>query len=51
MLIQQAVKTTIQLLYDEGLFVNFQNADKVLDGFLFVTSRRGDLEKVYDDIQ
>ena len=28
-LIQRAVKTTIQILYDKGLFDNFQNADKV----------------------
>ena len=26
-LIQRAVKTTIQILYDKGLFDNFQNAD------------------------
>ena len=42
-LIQRAVKTTIQLLYDKGLFDNFQNADKVLEDFLFTTRRRGDL--------
>ena len=40
-LIQRAVKTTIQILYDEGLFDNFQNADKVLEDFLFTTRRRG----------
>ena len=28
-LIQRAVKTTIQILHDKGLFDNFQNADKV----------------------
>ena len=28
-LIQRAVKATIQILYDGGLFDNFQNADKV----------------------
>ena len=27
-LIQRAVKTTIQILYDKGLFDKFQNADK-----------------------
>ena len=43
-LIQRAVKTTIQILYDKGLFDNFQNADKVLEDFLFTTRRRGDLE-------
>ena len=29
-LIQRAVKTTIQILYDKGLFDNYANADKVL---------------------
>ena len=48
-LIQRAVKTTIQILYDKGLFDNFENADKVLEDFLFVTQRRGDLEKVNDN--
>ena len=47
-LIQRAVKTTIQILYDKGLFDKFQNADKVLEDFLFTTRRRGDLEKVND---
>ena len=28
-LIEKAVRTTIQLLYDEGLFDNFDNADQV----------------------
>ena len=51
-LIQRAVKTTIQILYDKGLFDNFQNADKVLEDFLFTTRRRGDIsEQVNDDIQ
>ena len=49
-LIQRAVKTTIQILYDKGLFDNFQNADKVLEDFLFTTRRRGDLKEVNDDI-
>ena len=44
-LIQKAVKTTIQILYDKGLFDNFQNADKVLEDFLFTTRRRGDLSE------
>ena len=47
-LIQRAVKTTIQILYDRGLFDNFQNAEEVLKDFLFVTRRRPDLEKVND---
>ena len=52
-LIQRAVKTTIQILYDKGLFDNFQNAQEVLKDFLFTTRRRPDLEKVNDndDIQ
>ena len=45
-LIQRAVKTTIQILYDKGLFDNYANADKVLEDFVFVTRRRGDLDKV-----
>ena len=45
-LIQRAVKTTIQILYGRGLFDNFQNAEEVLKDFLFVTRRRPDLEKV-----
>ena len=38
-LIQRAVKKTIQVLYDRGLFDTFQNADKVLEDFLFTTRR------------
>ena len=44
-LIQRAVKTTIQILYDKGLFDNFQNADKILEDFLFATRKRGDLSE------
>ena len=44
-LIQRAVKTTIQILYDKGLFDNYQNADKVLEDFLFTTRHRGDLSE------
>ena len=51
-LIQRAVKTTIQILYDNGLFDKFQNADKVLEDFLFTTRRRVDLsEQANDNIQ
>ena len=50
-LIQRAVKTTIQILYDKGLFDNYANADKVLEDLLFTTRRRADLEKINDDIQ
>ena len=44
-LIQRAVKTTIQILYDKGSFDKFQNADKVLEDFLFTTRRRPDLSE------
>ena len=44
-LVQRAVKTTIQILYDKGLFDNYANADKVLEDFLFVTRRRGDISE------
>ena len=44
-LVQRAVKTTIQILYDKGLFDKFQNADKVLENFLFTTRRRTDLSE------
>ena len=48
-LVQRAVKTTIQILYDKGLFDNYANADKVLEDFLFVTRRRGDLSDQIND--
>ena len=41
-LIQKAVKTTIQILYDMGLFDDFDNADEVLKGPLFVERLRPD---------
>ena len=44
-LIQRADKTTIQILYDKGLFDNYANADKVLEDFLFTTRLRGDLSE------
>ena len=50
-LIQTAVKTTIQKLYDKCLFDNLQHADKVLEDFLFTTRRRGDLEEANDVAQ
>ena len=51
-LIQRAVKTTIQLLYDKGLFGNKASADKVLEDFLCTTRRREDLsEQVNDNVQ
>ena len=50
-LVQRAVKTTIQILYDKGLFDNYTNADKVLEDFLFISRRRGDLDDVNDNVQ
>ena len=50
-LIQRAVKTTIQILYDKGLFDIYANADKVSEDFLFTTRRKGNLEEVNDIIQ
>ena len=44
-LVQRAVKTTIQILYDKGLIDKFQNADKILEDFLFTTRRRHDLSE------
>ena len=44
-LVQRAVKTTMQILYDKGLFDNYAKADKVLEDFLFTTRRRGDLSE------
>ena len=49
-LIQRAVKTTIQILYDKGLFDNYANADKVLEDFLFTTRRSGDLSEEVNDV-
>ena len=43
-LVQRAVKTTIQILYDKGLFDSYAKSDNVLEDFLFTT--RPDLEKV-----
>ena len=42
-LFQRVVKTTIQLLYDKGLFNNYGNVDKVLEDFSFTTRRGEDL--------
>ena len=36
---QRAAERTIQILYDKGLFDNFQKADKVLEDFLFTKTR------------
>ena len=50
-LIQRAVKTTIHILFDRGLFDNYANADKVLEVFLFTTRRRGDLSEDNTSLQ
>ena len=47
---QRAVKTTIQILYDKGLFDNYANAHKVLEDFSFMTRRRGDLSEQVNDV-
>ena len=49
-LIQRALKTTIQIIYDKGLFDKFQNADKVLEDFLFTTRRRVDSSEKVNDV-
>ena len=48
-LIQRAVKTTIQILYDKGLFDDYANADKVLEYFLFTSRRRAGLSEQVND--
>ena len=50
-LIQRAVKTTKQMLYDKKLFDNYANAEKVLEDFLFTTRGRVGLEEVNDNVQ
>ena len=45
------MKTTIQILYDKGLFDKYANADKVLEDILFGTRQRGDLAEVNDNVQ
>ena len=49
-LIQRAVKTTIEILYDRGLFDKYANADKVLEDFLFTTRRRCDVSEEVNDV-
>ena len=49
-LIQRDVETTIQILYDKNLLDNYANDDKILEDFLFLTRRRGDLKKINDDV-
>ena len=49
-LIQRAVKATIQILYAKGFIDIFPNADKVLKDFSFLTRRRSDLLEINDDV-
>ena len=49
-LVQGAVKTIKHILYDEGLFDNFQKTVKVLEEFLFTTRRRDDLSEQVNDV-
>ena len=48
-LVQRAVKMTIQILYEKGLFDSFPYADKVLKDFS-VKRRRLDLKELKDDV-
>ena len=48
--IERAVKTTIQILYDTGCFDSFDNAEEVLQDYLINERRRpklDDLDDVY----
>ena len=49
-LLQRAVKTTVQILYDKVCFDNYANADKVFEDFLFTTRRRGYLSEQVNDV-
>ena len=43
-LIEREVKTTAQILYDKGFFDSYDNADEVIEDYLFVddsSERRG----------
>ena len=49
LLIERPVTTTIQILYDKGLFGNYSNADEVSKIFLIVERKTPDLEQVNDN--
>ena len=54
LLIERAVRTTLQFFYDKGLFDIYDNADQVLKNILLVEvndRRRPDLDKVNDVFQ
>ena len=40
----------MQILYDKGVFDSYANADKILEDFLFVTQRIGDLSEQVNDV-
>ena len=48
-LIERAVKPSMKIIYDKGLFDNYDNADEILKTFLFVQRRRPYLEELNDD--
>ena len=51
-LFRKAVKTTIQIFYDNGLFDSYDNANEALKDFLVIAvngRRRPDLEELIDD--
>ena len=48
-LIERAVKTTIQMLYDMGLIDNYGNAEEVLKDYLLIERRTLNLEETKDD--
>ena len=48
-LVRRAVKTTMQILFDKGLFDNYANADKISEEFSFTTRRRRDISEQVDD--
>ena len=48
---ERALETTIQTLYDKGLFDNYDNANEVSKGYFFVERRRFDLKEMNDVIQ
>ena len=50
-LFQRTVKTTLQILYDKGLFDGYPNADEVLKNFSITTRQRHVLEEVNDVVQ
>ena len=45
----KTVKTKMQILYDKGLFDNYDNADEVLQDYVLIARRRPDLDQIHDD--